>query len=84
MKNLFEAVELRNMRVKNRPVRSATWEALAADDGSIGDDTCEIYRELAKGGVGAIITGFTSVSAENLSRNIGGSSKLFTRRTARR
>lgn len=65
MKNLFEAVELHNMRVKNRLIRSATWEGLADDDGSIGDDTYAIYRELARGGVGAIVTGFTSVAAND-------------------
>ncbi len=65
MKNLFEAVELHNMRVKNRLIRSATWEGLADDDGSIGDDTYKIYRELARGGVGAIVTGFTSVAAND-------------------
>lgn len=65
MKNIFDAVEIGNLRLKNRLVRSATWEGLGADDGSIGEDTCEIYRELAKGGVGAIITGFTSVDADD-------------------
>ncbi|MBR0262001.1 MAG: NADH:flavin oxidoreductase [Selenomonadaceae bacterium] len=65
MKNIFDAVELKNLRLKNRLVRSATWEALAAQDGQIFDDTYEIYRELAKGGVGAIITGFTSVAADD-------------------
>ena len=43
MKNLFEAVELGNLHVKNRLVRSATWEDLAAQDGSIANDTCEIF-----------------------------------------
>ena len=65
MKNIFGEVNLGNLRLKNRLIRSATWEGIADDDGSIGDDTCEIYRELAKGGVGAIITGFTSVSADD-------------------
>lgn len=65
MKKLFESVELSNLYVKNRLVRSATWEGIADIDGSIGEDTYEIYRELAKGGVGAIITGFTSVSADD-------------------
>ncbi|MBQ4419598.1 MAG: NADH:flavin oxidoreductase, partial [Synergistaceae bacterium] len=48
--------------VKNRLVRSATWEGIAGPDGSIGGDTYEIYDELAAGGVGTIITGFTSVA----------------------
>lgn len=65
MKNIFEAVELNNLHVKNRLVRSATWEGIAAPDGSIGEDTYKIYRELAKGGVGAIITGFTSVATND-------------------
>lgn len=65
MKNIFDAIELKNLHMKNRLIRSATWEDLAAQDGSIGEDTYEIYRELAKGGVGAIITGFTSVAAND-------------------
>ena len=65
MKNLFDAVELKNLHLKNRLVRSATWEGIAAIDGSISDDTYEIYRSLAAGGVGAIITGFTSVATDD-------------------
>ena len=65
MKNIFDKVALKNLRVKNRLVRSATWEGIAEIDGSIGDDTYEIYRELARGGVGTIITGFTGVSAND-------------------
>ncbi len=48
MKNIFDKVALKNLRVKNRLVRSATWEGIAEIDGSIGDDTYEIYRELAR------------------------------------
>ncbi|MBR7069919.1 MAG: NADH:flavin oxidoreductase [Oxalobacter sp.] len=62
MKKLFETARLGNLILKNRLVRSATWEGLALPDGGITDQTYEIYRELAKGGVGAIITGFTSVA----------------------
>ena len=65
MKNLFDAVEMKNLHLKNRLVRSATWEGIADFDGSIGENTYEIYRELAKGGVGAIITGFTSVATND-------------------
>ena len=61
MKTLFDAVEMNNLHLKNRLVRSATWEGLADIHGNIDENTYEIYRELAKGGVGAIITGFTSV-----------------------
>ena len=56
MKNLFETVKLKNLVMKNRLIRSATWEGIAKSDGSITDETYEIYKELSRGGVGAIIT----------------------------
>ena len=62
MKKVFEPIELRNLKLKNRLVRSATWEGLAKPDGSLPEETYAIYEELAKGGVGGIITGFTSVA----------------------
>ena len=62
MKKIFDPIELKNLSVKNRLVRSATWEGIAKPDGSITDESYEIYEELAKGGVGTIITGFTSVA----------------------
>ena len=62
MKKLFEQLKMKNLIAKNRLVRSATWEGIANLDGSIADEAFEIYSELAKGGVGIIITGFTSVA----------------------
>ena len=62
MKHIFEPVKMNHIEMKNRLVRSATWEGIANPDGSITEDAYEIYKELAKGGVGAIITGFTSVA----------------------
>lgn len=62
MKKLFESVRLGNLTLKNRLIRSATWEGLALPDGGIPEETYGIYRELAEGGVGAIITGFTSIT----------------------
>ena len=53
------------MTLKNRLVRSATWEGLATADGSITDEAYGIYRELSHGGVGAVIVGFTDVSQED-------------------
>jgi len=65
-KNVFDTVSLHNLQLRNRLVRSATWEALATRDGSIDEQTYRIYRELADGGVGLIITGFTSVDANDV------------------
>lgn len=62
MKKIYEPVELKNFTAKNRLVRSATWEGIANPDGSVTEEAYEIYSELAKGGVGTIITGFTSVA----------------------
>ena len=62
MKKVFESVEMKNLTTKNRLVRSATWEGIANPDGSIPEESYEIYSELARGGVGAIITGFTSAA----------------------
>ncbi|MBQ8952661.1 MAG: NADH:flavin oxidoreductase [Clostridia bacterium] len=62
MKKIFEPVKLKNLTARNRLVRSATWEGIANPDGSIPDEAYDIYAELAAGGVGAIITGFTSVA----------------------
>ena len=62
MKQIFEPVKLNHIELKNRLIRSATWEGIANQDGSVTEEAYEIYEELAKGGIGAIITGFTSVA----------------------
>ena len=62
MKRVFEPVKMNHMELSNRLVRSATWEGIASPDGSVTEEAYDIYEELAKGGVGAIITGFTSVA----------------------
>ncbi len=62
MKQLFEPITLPHLTLKNRLVRSATWEAVAAPDGAIVENAYQIYDELARGGVGLIISGFTSVA----------------------
>ncbi|MBQ9389399.1 MAG: NADH:flavin oxidoreductase [Synergistaceae bacterium] len=64
-KKIFETVNLHNLTMKNRLIRSATWEGIADFDGSISDEAYEIYRELAHGGVGAVIVGFTDVSQDD-------------------
>lgn len=61
-KKIYEPFHMKKIDMKNRLVRSATWEGIAAQDGSVSETAYDIYRELAKGGVGAIITGFTSVA----------------------
>lgn len=62
MKQVFEPVIINHLDLKNRLIRSATWEGIARPDGSVTEEAYGIYEELARGGIGAIITGFTSVS----------------------
>ena len=61
MSKLFETSEINGMQLSNRFVRSATWEGLAADDGACTPDFKEFYLQLARGGVGLIITSHTFV-----------------------
>lgn len=65
MKTLFEPVKMNHLTMKNRLIRSATWEGISNPDGSITPFGYEIYKELSSGGIGAIITGFTSVMDED-------------------
>jgi 2,4-dienoyl-CoA reductase-like NADH-dependent reductase (Old Yellow Enzyme family) len=56
MSKLFEPGEINGMQLKNRFVRSATWEGMAADDGSCTPDLIRLMADLARGGVGLIIS----------------------------
>ena len=62
MKQIFEPVKMNHIELKNRLIRSATWEGIAEPDGGVTEEAYNIYEELAKGGIGCIITGFTSVA----------------------
>ena len=61
MKTLFEASAINGMVLKNRLVRSATWEGMCADDGRPTEKLIRCYCDLARGGVGLIISGFAFV-----------------------
>ncbi len=56
MKKLFEETKINHMELKNRFVRSATWEGLANSDGSCSEELTNLMVELAKGQVGLIIS----------------------------
>ena len=61
MTKLFTPSEINNMTLSNRFVRSATWAAMAADDGASTPQLVDLMVNLAKGGVGLIITGHAYV-----------------------
>ena len=61
MNTLFEPSEINGMTISNRFVRSATWSGMAADDGASTPQLVDLMRDLAKGGIGLIITGHAYV-----------------------
>ncbi len=56
MADLFEETRINGMVLANRFVRSATWEGMAGDDGSVTPRLVECMAALARGGVGLIIS----------------------------
>ncbi len=64
MPELFEPTAINGMEIKNRLVRSATWEGMCAPDGRPTDKLINCYRDLALGGVGLIVSSYAYVRPE--------------------
>lgn len=64
MSKMFERTEINGMALENRFIRSATWEGMADNDGSVTPQLMATMVELAKGGAGLIITGHAYVCPE--------------------
>jgi 2,4-dienoyl-CoA reductase-like NADH-dependent reductase (Old Yellow Enzyme family) len=62
MAKLFERTSINGMDLENRFVRSATWEGMATDDGSCTPRLIDLLVELARGGVGLLISSHAYVS----------------------
>lgn len=65
MRSIFDAVNVNRLNLKNRLVRSATWEELSDANGRPSAEQLAIYKQLSEGGVGLIVTGFTGVAAHD-------------------
>lgn len=61
MAELFEKSLIKSLELPNRAVRSATWSGVADEKGHVTDSAERVYGDLARGGVGLIITGFQYV-----------------------
>ena len=61
MAKLFETTAINTMNLKNRFVRSATWEGMSTDEGRCTKELVEFTAELARGGVGLIVMGHAYV-----------------------
>jgi 2,4-dienoyl-CoA reductase-like NADH-dependent reductase (Old Yellow Enzyme family) len=64
MQTLFTETQINGMTLPNRFVRSATWSAMASEDGRCTPKLMNLMKNLAQGGVGLIITGQAYVSQE--------------------
>jgi 2,4-dienoyl-CoA reductase-like NADH-dependent reductase (Old Yellow Enzyme family) len=73
-KTPFDSATIGGIKVKNRIFRSATHESTALPGGGVSEAITDMYRDLAKGEVGLIITGYMSFSKED---NPSGSTVLI-------
>ncbi len=58
---ITESALLGDIQIRNRLIRSATWEGICRENGGIPPELYDIYTELADGGIGLIVTGLTDV-----------------------
>ncbi|MGD2126194.1 MAG: NADH:flavin oxidoreductase [Desulfobacteraceae bacterium] len=61
MSILFDPAKIKAMALRNRFVRSATYDGYAEKNGHVSEKQRQIYEELARGGVGLIVTGIAYV-----------------------
>jgi 2,4-dienoyl-CoA reductase-like NADH-dependent reductase (Old Yellow Enzyme family) len=64
MSIMFDKTAINSMELPSRFVRSATWEGLSTPEGAPVPRLTAMYKVLAKGGVGLIVTGVTYVCPE--------------------
>ncbi|SMC47198.1 HisA/HisF-related TIM barrel protein [Papillibacter cinnamivorans] len=62
MSKVFDPMELKNIRLKNRIVRSATVDPFGNKGGTVSDAQVELYRTLAENNVGLIIAAQSGVA----------------------
>jgi len=67
MRTVFEPAQIAGIKLKNRIIRSATYEGMVDKNGYPTEKVKNLYVRLAKGGVGAIITGFRVVQPDGKS-----------------
>lgn len=61
---LFSDSDLGSMSLRNRFIRSATWEGMCDPEGRPREKLAALYGDLSRGRVGLVITGYTYVSPE--------------------
>lgn len=71
MNKTFETTEIAGIKLKNRIIRSATHEGMADERGFPTETYKKLYVRLAKGGIGAIITGYVGIQQDGKSSLFG-------------
>ncbi len=69
----FSPTTLGQLELKNRFVRSATWDGMGFNDGSFSPAQIKLYRKLSSGGSGLLTTGYIAVNPQgrrNLEQNL--------------
>ncbi len=56
MSKMFEPVTIKNIEIRNRIARSATYEGMGNHNGEPGPRLAQLYNSLAEGGIGLLIT----------------------------
>ena len=62
---VFTPARIERLELKNRLVRSATYENAATGEGRVSDFLVNLYRNLARGGAALVLTGVTGVHASS-------------------
>lgn len=76
MADMFTPAKLGDLPLPNRIMRSAVWEAMADEAGFVTDALVDCNRELAEGGIGLIILGYSYVQPNG--RQQPGQTALFS------
>ena len=61
MRKVFDETRIHGMSLRNRLVRSATWEGMCDQEGRPTSRLTAYYAELARGGIGLLISGYAFV-----------------------
>lgn len=61
---LFEPHHIGHLEIKNHFVRASTWEGMASDKGEVTETLIALYKDLAKGAAGLLLTSFAYVNMQ--------------------
>ncbi len=69
MKKLFDEVNIKDLKLKNRFARSGTWIAKATENGELTPEFFEYYEKVAKANLGFAMVGYARVDSNERANN---------------